>query len=290
MPRCQAGSRCGPGCRPDLPLGEVADQRDYYQVLGVSRGADTEEIRRAHRRLVRVLHPDRHVMASTAEQQLAERRMREINDAWQTLRDPGRRSSYDLTLRSRPTNGTSNARSGRSNGSAGQRRGSSSRTAGSAGQRAGRSGSSANGPRRAGSAPGQGAYWSTGANRKPPQRSRPTSAGSNGAAEGQEVGAGTYFLLRRGPIVAIVAVVVGLFVVTAFIGGNRGETTAVIPEPLGACVVLEGDSSDGYLIDCSQPNDGEVVALVEQPLDCPAETRYVQVGTEFVCIPTPLGG
>ena len=91
-------------------------------------------------------------------------------------------------------------------------------------------------------------------------------------------------------MVVIAAVLLGLFVVTAFISGrNTGETTAVIPEPLGACVQLT-EGSNGFLVDCALTNDGEVVALVDKALDCPTDTRYVQVGTEFVCIPVPPGG
>lgn len=261
-------------------LGPVAGARDHYQVLGVSRGADTDEIRRAHRKLIRVMHPDRHVQASTAEQQLAERRMREINEAWQTLSDPNRRSSYDMTLRAANTNGSTRPRSNASTGSNRPRQ----RASGPAGA------NGSNPGHRPTSKPGHGAYWSTSSSpRKPSKQAR--ASGADAGADTQEIGAGTYFLLRKGPLVTIIAVVLGLFVVTALISGRgNGETTAVIPEPLGACVVLDEDSSDGYLVDCSQPNDGEVVALVEQPLDCPGDTRFVQVGTEFVCIPVPLGG
>ena len=67
----------------------------HYQRLGVRPSASTEEIRQAYRTLARRLHPDRLQAATAAEQRLAERRMREVNEAWSVLRDPQRRRAYD---------------------------------------------------------------------------------------------------------------------------------------------------------------------------------------------------
>lgn len=58
--------------------------------------ASTEEIRTAYRALARRLHPDRAGGATPAERALADRRMREINESWEVLRDPDRRRAYDL--------------------------------------------------------------------------------------------------------------------------------------------------------------------------------------------------
>ncbi len=63
--------------------------RDLYDVLGVSRDATQEDIRKAYRRLAREHHPD---VNQDAE---AERRFKEINLAYQTLSDPARRRQYD---------------------------------------------------------------------------------------------------------------------------------------------------------------------------------------------------
>lgn len=71
----------------------------HYQRLGVAPSASLEEIRAGYRTLARRLHPDRQSTGTMAERALAERRMREINEAWQTLRDPLLRHRYDESLR-----------------------------------------------------------------------------------------------------------------------------------------------------------------------------------------------
>ncbi|MGH2673871.1 MAG: molecular chaperone DnaJ [Actinomycetota bacterium] len=65
-------------------------ERDLYDVLGVSRDATQDDIRKAYRRLAREHHPD---VNSEPE---AERRFKEINLAYQTLSDPAKRRQYDL--------------------------------------------------------------------------------------------------------------------------------------------------------------------------------------------------
>ena len=63
--------------------------RDYYEVLGVSRDADKEEIKRAYRRLARKYHPD------VNKEEGAEERFKEINRAYEVLSEPETRSRYD---------------------------------------------------------------------------------------------------------------------------------------------------------------------------------------------------
>lgn len=72
----------------------------HYQRLGVTPAASTEEIRTAYRALVSRLHPDRLHEASAADRAFAERRMREVNEAWRVLQDPQRRRDYDFERRS----------------------------------------------------------------------------------------------------------------------------------------------------------------------------------------------
>jgi DnaJ-class molecular chaperone len=64
---------------------------DYYEVLGVSKNASAQEIKSAYRKQALEWHPDRH-KEDKAE---AERRFKEINEAYQILSDPQKRSAYD---------------------------------------------------------------------------------------------------------------------------------------------------------------------------------------------------
>lgn len=67
----------------------MSAKRDYYEVLGVSRNASSDEIRRAYRRLARQYHPD------VNKHDAAEEQFKEINEAYEILNDDERRAAYD---------------------------------------------------------------------------------------------------------------------------------------------------------------------------------------------------
>jgi molecular chaperone DnaJ len=68
----------------------ASGKRDYYEVLGVTKGADGEEIKRAYRKLAMQYHPDRN-----AGDEQAEIRFKECSEAYQVLSDSDKRQRYD---------------------------------------------------------------------------------------------------------------------------------------------------------------------------------------------------
>jgi len=92
--------RCGPQGRVKTrvrsfarglrQLSRTMAKRDYYEVLGVARNVSQDEIKKAHRRLVRQYHPDANKSNPRAEEQF-----KEVQEAYDALSDPQKRANYD---------------------------------------------------------------------------------------------------------------------------------------------------------------------------------------------------
>jgi curved DNA-binding protein len=63
--------------------------KDYYEILGVTRSADADEVKRAYRKLARKYHPD------VSKEKNAEDKFKEVQEAYEVLRDAEKRAAYD---------------------------------------------------------------------------------------------------------------------------------------------------------------------------------------------------
>ena len=68
----------------------MAEKRDYYEVLGLKKGASEDEIKKAFRKMAMKYHPDKNPGDKKAEE-----KFKEINEAYSVLSDPDKKSKYD---------------------------------------------------------------------------------------------------------------------------------------------------------------------------------------------------
>ena len=68
----------------------MADKRDYYEVLGVEKGADADTIKKAYRKCAMKYHPDRNPGDKEAEE-----KFKEAAEAYEVLSDADKRAKYD---------------------------------------------------------------------------------------------------------------------------------------------------------------------------------------------------
>ena len=68
----------------------MADEKDYYKILGVERSASADEIKRAYKKVAIKYHPDRNPGNKEAEE-----KFKQAAEAYDVLRDPDKRARYD---------------------------------------------------------------------------------------------------------------------------------------------------------------------------------------------------
>ena len=196
----------------------------HYDGLPVRPDATRDEIHRAYLERARDRHPDRQ---QGSESETNEVDMAAVNEAWRVLGHPGRRRTYDATLR------------------------------------------------------GEDPY-------NVPFSPRPSTNGAHAHDDDDDFVAvsGRPSLIYGMPLVALILVLFGIFVFTAFaLGGNNGEPEAG-ESRLGDCVVQIGEGIVSTVA-CSGPNEGQVVAEVDRELLCPEDTKALPLrNRKVLCLAT----
>ena len=229
----------------------TGDDRTHYQVLGVPRHASAEQIRRAHRQLAHLLHPDRQAGAGAGERALAERRMREVNAAWTVLSDPARRADYDRTLDAARPGAVSSARTS-----------------------------------TAGAAP-------VDPRDEDPDAWFAAARAAEVDPDEPDLHPAHFWLLRRGPVLAVLAIGAVLFLFTAFAGRGGGPASedaarTTTPPPLNnssRCIARQDDGSF-RTVGCEYPHVAEITLRgVTGRQACQASEEFIRLTTnEGVCV------
>lgn len=76
-------------------LVKQSEIKDYYKIMGLKKGASTDEIKKAFRKLSLKFHPDKQMGKSEEEVRVADKKFKEINEAYGVLSDPKQRAEFD---------------------------------------------------------------------------------------------------------------------------------------------------------------------------------------------------
>lgn len=204
----------------------------HYEVLGVAATASSDDIRRAFRRRAQQVHPDRHLGPEGPDSARSGARspdeaMRQLNEAWRVLGDPGRRRAYDQSLLA-------------------------------------------------------------GAHARPAPRRRPDDLDDRPYLHAPAApGDFAVWLLRSLPWAVTLAVLVGIFVFTAF-AGDSGDAELSASDLVGECVLLE---RGGVVttVPCEEPNNGRVDLVAVRSSLCPDDSSSARLPTQgsWLCLRDP---
>lgn len=238
----------------------------HYDTLGVQPGATAKEIRKAYLRRARALHPDRQQGRSPADARRAEEAMRQVNVAWNCLSNEEKRSAYDQRISPRrDATRTSQPRPAQATRPAAQRQ---------------------SGQQRATS---QSQAKKSGQPRQASSQRQPHRTDTHRHSIDDEPGDGSVSVLASLPVLIILGIALGLLIITAF--GNQGDTSdnrERVPELDSQmfesnCFTFMVDGGLQQESCATGRADAEVVAVVPDPGNCPADTESVTQGDTVLC-------
>jgi hypothetical protein len=221
----------------------------HYDTLGVDSSASSAEIRKAYLRRARALHPDRQLGRPPKEAKAAEEAMQQVNLAWSILSDPAKKSEYDK--RAVPLRAKPSPPASQA-----------------------RPAPSAQRPPQRTPPPQQ----------NPPRRTEPTSARIDEAEAD-----GSVSIWASIPVLIIVGLALGVFVITAFADREPAEIREPAPTIQTALRVNDCFTLDGALLRQASCNtgtaDGRIVSIVPDSANCPAGTLFSPDSTSnlFLC-------
>lgn len=230
--------------------------RSHYEVLGVSRNATLEEIRTAHRHLAQMLHPDHHAADAEAERNFAERRMREVNEAWTVLSHSEHRAEYDRLLHQVDVRNTPPAQPPPATHQQPVGFDSPDMSNGYHGTYIDDEGHKVDAM-----------FFDVEDDESDSRRSTPA-------------------FLRPLPIIAVLGAALAIFLFTAYAGPedkNNGRNSGTKPAVAKDCVLQQADGVTVLAVPCSGPNDGKIVARVDSADKCPVGSSPTQVDAKTVC-------